>query len=69
MKPSTAPSSSAYIRHQHTDYEQRLESVATATFDVDDEINIDSIGHYGEIKRDSHRAVDDFLERHRAEQA
>ncbi len=57
----------AYIRHQHTDYERHLEALTVADFgpDLDDEINIDSIGDYSEIKRIAHRAVDDFLERHR----
>jgi hypothetical protein len=61
----------AYIRHQYTDYEQRLERLAVANFDIEDEadIDIDSIGDYREIKREAHRAVDNFLELRRSPQA
>jgi hypothetical protein len=57
----------AYIRHQHTNYDQRLETLDTAGFDLDpdDEVSVDDAGDYREIKHDAHRAVDEFLERHR----
>ena len=55
----------AYIRHQYTGYEQHLEALGAAELGVDDDVDIDPVGDYREIKRDAHRAVDEFLERHR----
>ena len=68
----------AYIRHHYTDYERRLERLDIADFDIDHEadigreadigIDIESTGDYGQIKREAHRAVDDFLALHRKPQ-
>ena len=64
----------AYIRHHYTDYERRLDRLDIADFDIDQEADIDheadieSTGDYGQIKREAHRAVDDFLALHRKPQ-
>jgi hypothetical protein len=55
----------ACIRHRYTDYEHHLEDLGVAEFGFDDHVDIADLGHYREIKRDAHRAVDEFLERHR----
>ncbi len=47
----------AHIRHHHTEYEENLADLELA-FDDEEE--------YRWIKRSSHAAVDDFLERHRS---
>lgn len=50
----------AYIRHHHTDYDDRLiqAQVQTATVEVDDDT-------YRRIRRNAATAVDDFIDRHR----
>jgi hypothetical protein len=58
----------AYIRHEYTDYEQRLETLTVTDFDIEEEADIDSIGDYRVVKREAHGAVDHFLEQHRTAQ-
>ena len=55
----------AFIRHRHTDYEDRLFSLELGELDVDSDVGIDDIGDYREIKRTAHGEVDAFLEQHR----
>lgn len=55
----------AFIRHRHTDYEDRLISLDVGDLDIDSDIGIDDVGDYREIKRTAHREVDAFLEQHR----
>ena len=57
----------AYIRHRHTDYEDRLFSLELSELDLDSDVGIDDVGDYREIKRTAHGEVDAFLEQHRVQ--
>lgn len=59
LEERAALAARALIRHHHTDYEEQL-------LDASIEEPWDDEFWYREIKRDAHRAVDEFLERHRA---
>ena len=55
----------AFIRHRHTDYEDRLFSLELGELDIDSGIGTSEVGDYREIKRTAHGEVDAFLEQHR----
>ena len=57
----------AFIRHRHTDYEDRLFSLELGEFDVDSDVGVGDVGDYREIKRTAHGAVDAFLVQHRVQ--
>ena len=57
----------AFIRHRHTDYEDRLFSLELSELDIDSDIGIGDVGDYREIKRTAHGEVDAFLEQHRVQ--
>lgn len=55
----------AFIRHRHTDYEDKLFSLELSELDIDSDVGIDDVGDYREIRRTAHGEVDAFLEQHR----
>ena len=55
----------SFIRHRHTDYEDRLFSLELGELDIDSGIGTSEVGDYREIKRTAHGEVDAFLEQHR----
>lgn len=59
----------AFIRHRHTDYEDRLFSLELSELDLDTDLDagVGEVGDYREIKRMAHREVDAFLEQHRVQ--
>ncbi|MDP2292173.1 MAG: DUF2293 domain-containing protein [Actinomycetota bacterium] len=57
----------AFIRHRHTDYEDRLFSLELGEVDLESAVGIYDVGDYREIKRSAHREVDAFLEHHRVQ--
>ena len=56
----------AFIRHRHTDYEDRLISLELSELDIDSGVGSD-VGDYREIKRMVHREVEAFLEQYRVQ--
>jgi hypothetical protein len=57
----------AFIRHRHTDYEDRLFSLELSEYGIDSDADVDDVGDYREIKRSAHGEVDAFLEQHRVQ--
>jgi hypothetical protein len=59
----------AYIRHRHTDYEQKLVGIDALEIDLDELDDLDDLDYvdYQEIKRAAQRDVDAFLDEHRRE--
>ena len=69
LKERAALAARAYIRHRHTDYEQKLIGIDALEIDLeelDDPDDLDCVD-YQEIKRAAQPDVDAFLDEHRHE--
>jgi hypothetical protein len=65
LEERAALAARAYIRHRHTDYEDRLFSLEVSELDIDSDNG--DVGDYREIKWRAQREVDAFVEQHRAQ--
>jgi hypothetical protein len=69
LEERAALAARAYIRHRHTDYEQKLVGIDAFEIDLDELDDLDDLDcvDYQEIKRAAQRDVDAFLDEHRHE--
>ena len=67
LEERAALAARAYIRHRHTDYEQKLVAIDAFAIDLDELDDLDDLEYvdYQEIKRAAQRDVDAFLDEHR----
>ncbi len=67
LEERAALAARAYIRHRHTDYEQKLAGIDVFEIDLGDLDDLDDLEYvdYQEIKRAAQRDVDAFLDAHR----